>query len=157
MSTSDAGHVVKELGESGGLVAADGETIVFELTVEEVEERATCPGRTGDVVRAENGAFVVLTVTAALDASYAEIPGQGEDPFMPLLAESFHLADSSGAELPSHSDAAWLCFEEELARSFLDPGMETSGLIVLDGPAGAERVVFDPDGTGGWVWDLRAD
>ena len=155
VTTDAAGHVVKELGDSGGLVASDGQTIVFELTVEDVEFLTECPGRDGSTRTPENGSFVVLDVSATLDAAYAERPEAGGDPFMPLTAEMFQLTDTDGAGLASHSETAWFCFDRELVRSFLDPGTSAEGLIVLDGPADAAHVVFDPDATGGWSWNLR--
>lgn len=155
VTTDASGHVVKELGDSGGLVASDGQTIVFEMTVEGVDFLTECPGRDGSTRTPENGSFVVLDVSATLDAAYEELSAAGSDPFMPLTAEMFQLTDAAGAGLVSHSETAWFCFDRELVRSFLDPGTSAEGFIVLDGPADAAHVVFDPDATGGWRWNLR--
>ncbi len=42
--------------------------------------------------------------------------------------------------------------DSELAPSFLNPGEKAKGKIVLDVAASNGKVVYDPEGNGGWSW-----
>ncbi len=154
VAVDQVGHVLKDLAEPGGLVDPDDSSVVFEIAVTDVARTATCPSRDGSTAEAMNGEFLVLTVDASLDASYAEADPNVEDPFMPLIPDLFLATDADGVEIDSHSDASWVCYGDELLQPFLDPGTTATGLVVLDVPAGAERVVYDPEGTGGWSWAI---
>jgi hypothetical protein len=144
-------HVVKEVGEPAGL-AADGEA-VFELTVEAVTVMTQCPGRGIDPTP-ERGYFLVLDVTAELDAAAPDHARPGTDAFLPLVSAAFQVVRPDGtAQEDAGSAAAWACFDEsELAPAFVEPGERVTGKVVLDAEAPSGTVVYDPERTGGWEW-----
>ena len=146
------GNVWKVIGESGGLSSADGQTVLFELSIDSAEYASTCPGREGETITA-TGEFLVLHVTATLSAEITAIATGEDDVFMPVIPDLFVARDPSGTPAPA-SEAAWGCYGPELILPFVEPGTTHAGLIVLDVPARGGTVTYDPDGSGGWTWQL---
>lgn len=147
-----AGQVIKQIGESGGLSSADGQSVLFEISIDSATYSPTCPGRTGETISAD-GEFLVLHVTATLAAEMADL-APGEDVFMPVIPDLFVARDAAGTPAPT-SETAWGCYGEgELILPFVEPGTTHEGLVVLDVPAEGGTVTYDPDGSGGWSWQL---
>lgn len=146
-----AGNVVKQIGESGGLSSADGQSVLFEISIDSATYSPTCPGRLDETITA-TGQFLVLDVTATLSADMAAL-APGEDVFMPVVPDLFVARDAAGNVAPP-SEAAWGCYDEELILPFVEPGTTHEGLVVLEVPAEGGTVTYDPDGTGGWTWQL---
>ena len=147
-----AGHIIKQIGESGGLSSADGQDVLFEITVDSATVSPTCPGRTGETITAD-GEFLILHVTATVAPEMADL-APGEDVFMPVIPELFVARDAAGTPA-APSEAAFGCYGEgELILPFVEPGTTHEGLVVLEvaGPGGT--VTYDPDGSGGWSWQL---
>lgn len=153
IEVSDAGHVVKDLGEPGGLTVAGAETAYFEITVLDVAVVTACPGR-GVALPPANGYFVVLDVTASMRSDIDEVVDGGADLFMPLAADAFRvLAPDGSATGQTLTDASWSCYSDaELAPPFVGPGETATGKVVLDSAAGRGTLVYAPGGAAGWEW-----
>jgi hypothetical protein len=146
------GHVAKELGEPAGLVPAGSDQASFEITVERIGVQAGCPGR-GVSVAPSRGYFVVVRVRASLD-DVSDLPGTPDDPYMPLVADAFHVLGVDGTPQGGRTEASWSCFEHgALAAPFLGPGETTAGTVVLDSAVPAGTLVYAPVAGGrGWQW-----
>lgn len=151
--TDDAGNTVRAIGETSGLTSPDG-GVLFEVTIRDARWEESCPSRSGGTASPEVGTFLVLDVVATLSESYAENMPDVDDPFIPVVPDFFTATDGS-APLPSHSDAAFGCYDAELITPFVEPGATSEGLVVLDvSRPHAASVIYDPFGTGGWAWEL---
>ncbi|WP_411730976.1 hypothetical protein [Paeniglutamicibacter sp.] len=99
--------------------------------------------------------FLVLDVSASLAGSVIEKAGGGPDGLcMPLVAETFSVTSASGVQDRNvTSEEAWGCFDDaQLLPPVINPGQSVSGKIVLDIEEPRGRVVYDPEGNGGWSW-----
>ncbi|PFG19912.1 hypothetical protein [Serinibacter salmoneus] len=158
LPTSAAGNVVKRIGESAMLLDASGAgSAAFQITLHEATAVASCPGRLGSDITPESGAFLVLDVSAEMDA---EIEGSladvaTADILLPLGADAFVPYDPEGAPMAdSASASAWSCYEDsDLLPPFIGPGESYRGLVVLDA-LDAASVAYQPGGAEGWEWSL---
>ena len=151
---SEPGHVLKSLGESGGLISDESE--VFTLTVHGVQSVTTCPGRAGEIPPT-SGRFLVLDVEAVTSAEFTTA-ADGSDPFMPLLAETFVVYDGDGEpQVGLATEAAWNCYpDDELLPGFISAGEHARGFVVLDTGIAQGSVAYSPGGAGGWEWAFDA-
>lgn len=156
VETDDDGNVLKELGEAGGLLADDGETIVFQVSVNAVSRESTCDGRLVQETP-ENGSFLFVEMSADLDREISSLLPESAETSVPFTHESFRVLLEDGSEFRDVGTApAWGCLEQDaLLPLFIYPGESASGIVVLDAPADAVAVVYDPYGTGGWSWRLE--
>lgn len=156
----DQDNVVKQLGETAGLVDQDGKT-VFTLDVESVSAQETCPARVGEKsLTSTNGTFLYVKVTAALDEQiHQSVPGSNEEMFLPLVAEAFSVTGADGTVHEAvSSETSWGCLsEDELLPAMVNPGQTQHGIVVLDSPVTEGTVTYDPDHTGGWSWAFDTD
>ncbi|MFB0835489.1 hypothetical protein ACX8Z9_10420 [Arthrobacter halodurans] len=152
LTTDAANNLPKTIGEKAELVGGDG-TAHFTLSVARIRTATACPSRAGGTAQPENGMFLILDVTASLSDDVPRAAG-GEDPYMPLVADAFHIDGADGTEEGTATEAAWGCFEDEdLAPAFLSPGDTAAGKVVLDTAHRHGKVVYDPEDNGGWSWD----
>ncbi|MFC0581354.1 hypothetical protein [Micrococcoides hystricis] len=156
---SDSAHVEKEADEPAVITDEEGKTELFTLTVETVQHAQTCPARVGgQTLTPENGQFLILDATATMKPLSAWPENtNAEEAFVPVLADTFKVTLADGQELSDvQSESSWGCFQDtELLPSFISAGETKSGKIVLDVPAGATSVIYDPLNSGGWSWELN--
>ena len=151
IDVSESGRVRKQVGEPAGLVTAGAERASFQITVEDITVRQTCPGR-GVALAPERGYFVIIEIEASVAADAS--PG-GRDLFMPVVADSFDVVGTDGTSLAGPSEASWGCYEDdELAAPFVGSGETTAGLVVLDSAVAQGRLVYAPGGSSGWEWSF---
>ncbi len=154
--TDRFGNIKKQLGEEAGLVDDKTKKTYFSFEITKAQLLDSCPSRMGGPnLRPTRSQFLVLDVETALEMNVGEkTGGSPEDLFMPLVTEAFSVIDAGGKRDGNvSSDKAWECYEDsELAPSFLNPGQKAKGKIVLDVAASGGRVVYDPEGKGGWSW-----
>lgn len=154
LEVAASGNIRKELDEAAGLTIDGSDTAYFEVVVEDVSVRTSCPGR-GVRVAPLRGYFVVIELSSTMDANVSRLPGGGADVFMPLVAEAFHIIGPEGQEVPpGPTEASWACFENaDLAAPFVGPGESTAGLLVLDSPFESGTLAYEPAGPG-WQWEF---
>lgn len=153
---SARGNVAATVGDPVEAPVGEGSPILLSLTVDEVRVLQSCSGRAEPTQRPDFGQFVVLEVTAVLQASGTEPSDLPPDArtYAGLGAERFRIFDTEGAvqEITS-TDASWACFEDsELLPAFVDVGQTVSGYVVLDSASPHGAVVFSPDDAAGWEW-----
>lgn len=153
VEVSDDGHVVKDLGEPGGLTVAGADTAYFEIAVVDMAVVTSCPGR-GVALPPANGYFVVLDVTASMRADIGDVIDGGADLFMPLGADAFRVIAPDGTETGrTLTDASWACYQDaDLAPPFVGAGELASGKVVLDSATDRGTLVYAPGGGAGWEW-----
>lgn len=154
MVVAASGNIKKELGEPAGLTIEGSDTSYFEVVVEDVSVRTSCPGR-GVHTAPLRGYFVVVELSSTMNADVSQLPGGGSEVFMPLVAEAFQIIGPQGQEVPpGPTDASWACFENaDLAAPFIGPGESTAGLLVLDSPFESGTLAYEPAGPG-WQWEF---
>ncbi|WP_418909162.1 hypothetical protein [Glutamicibacter endophyticus] len=154
--TDTKANVLKVLGEPGKLTV-DGQTEPsFEITVHSVKALESCELRGyGTTITPENGTFLLLDVSARLDASAAKTVKE-EIALMPLDASVFATSAGPDAALNNQLDtvASYSCALENPLDIAVGAGKEVRGQLMLDSPYATGQVIYDPDQTGGWTWSF---
>ncbi|MGP9490247.1 hypothetical protein CIK76_13205 [Glutamicibacter sp. BW80] len=148
-------QVVKALGEAGKLTVAGETQPSFEITVHSVEVLDSCILRGyGERITPENGAFLLLEVSASLAASAAEAVAE-EIALMPLDASVFGTSPGANRAVSYDTDtiAAYSCEVDGALDIAVGAGDQVRGKLVLDVPDASGQVIYDPEKTGGWTWN----
>lgn len=156
VKTDKFGNVEKSPGEKAGLVDARTNKSYFTIEVTNSAVVDQCDPRVGiDKLKPTRTAFLVLDITASLDANVSKnVGGHGGELYMPLVAETFSVAGSSGTpDRNVTSETAWGCFDDAvLLPPVVNPGQSVTGKLVLDVDALTGQVTYDPENNGGWSW-----
>lgn len=147
-------QVIKELGEAGKLTVDGQKKSSFEITVHSVKVMKSCTLRGfGDKIKPENGTFLVLDVSAELDASATKVVDE-DIALMPLDASVFGASSGENNKVSYGLDtvASYSCDVKNALDIAVGAGTKVRGNVVLDSPYGSGQVVYDPEKSGGWTW-----
>ncbi|MGO2124159.1 hypothetical protein [Glutamicibacter arilaitensis] len=147
-------QVVKDLGEPGKLTVEGEKKPTFEITVSKVQKLKSCTLRGfGDEITPENGTFLLLDVTATLDASASEAVDE-ELAIMPLDASVFGVSpgQNRNVDYGVSTVASYSCDLENALDVAVGAGSTVKGQVMLDSPYSSGQVVYDPQESGGWTW-----
>ncbi|MGP9650501.1 hypothetical protein ACT3TP_08450 [Glutamicibacter sp. AOP38-B1-38] len=148
-------QVVKALGEAGKLTVEGQTQPSFEITVHSAEVLDSCILRGyGERITPENGAFLLIEVSASLASSAAEAVAE-EIALMPLDASVFGTSPGANRAVSYDVDtiAAYSCEVNGALDIAVGAGDQVRGKLVLDVPDASGQVVYDPEKTGGWTWN----
>lgn len=147
---SDAAGVRQvEIGETVEATGPGGAPTVIRFTVRSIDVLTACPGRAEPSQQPEYEAFVVLELTASLEAVGS---AQADDDAIVRLGADVFQTVSPGGDVhgATASAAAWACFEPSaLLPPFVGVGESVGGLLVLDAASARGSVVYAP---AGWAW-----
>ncbi|MGP5598928.1 hypothetical protein ACTXOJ_07955 [Glutamicibacter arilaitensis] len=147
-------QVVKDLGEAGKLTVEGEKKPTFEITVSKVQKLKSCTLRGfGDEITPENGTFLLLDVTATLDASASKAVDE-ELAIMPLDASVFGVSpgQNRNVDYGVSTVASYSCDLENALDVAVGAGNTVKGQVMLDSPYSSGQVVYDPQESGGWTW-----
>lgn len=147
-------QVVKELGESGKLTVQGQKRPSFQITVNYVQVLKSCTLRGfGEEIKPVNGHFLLLDVSATLDASAAKAV-DAEVVLMPLDASVFGVSagENKNVSYELASIASYSCDVPDALDIAVGAGDTVQGQVMLDSPYDSGQVVYDPEKTGGWTW-----
>lgn len=147
-------QVVKDLGEAGKLTVDGEKSPAFEITINNVQKLKSCTLRGfGDEITPENGTFLLLDVTATLDASASEAVDE-ELAIMPLDASAFGVSpgENRDVDYAVSTVASYSCDLENALDVAVGAGSTVKGQVMLDSPYSSGQVVYDPQESGGWTW-----
>ena len=147
-------QVVKELGEPGKLTVQGQKRPSFQITVNNVQVLKSCTLRGfGEEIKPVNGNFLLLDVSATLDASAAKAV-DAEVVLMPLDASVFGVSAGENKNVSYELDsiASYSCDVPDALDIAVGAGDTVQGQVMLDSPYDSGQVVYDPEKTGGWTW-----
>lgn len=147
-------QVVKELGEAGKLTVEGQKKPSFEITVNKVQKLKSCTIRGfGGEIKPENGTFLLLDVSAALDASATKAVDE-EIAIMPLDASVFGVSpgENKNIRFDVSTTASYSCDVPNALDFAVGAGKTVKGQLMLDSPYSSGQVIYDPEKTGGWTW-----
>ncbi|WP_404290938.1 hypothetical protein [Glutamicibacter arilaitensis] len=147
-------QVVKKLGEAGKLTVEGEKVPSFEITVTKVQALESCQLRGfGQQIEPENGTFLLLDISATLDASAAAAVDE-EIALMPLDASVFGVSQGENENIAYDLDtiASYSCEVANTLDIAVGAGDTVNGQLILDSPYDSGQVIYDPEKTGGWTW-----
>lgn len=154
LDVNERGNLVKEIGETGGVMADPGSDPYMEFTVTEIVTDGQCTAEFAEP--AENGQFlfVELKISTSGASSWPEgTQGIGFD-FTP---HDFSIIGSDGlTEHELDTIATYGCLPDgELLPNQIGPGENVVGTIVLDTANSTGTLVYKPWylDEGGWEWN----
>ncbi len=151
---NERGNIVKELGEEGGLIGADGEP-VFTFAVDAVAP-AQC---TSDWK--EYGSPPEQGHLMAVKLRFATAPELADDEMLSYYTVTAYDFDFIGAdgvtvtELDSMATYGCLPDKEMFTQDALSPGQKYVGSLVIDVPDTKGVLIYRPSvAEGGWEWQF---
>ncbi|PRA06938.1 hypothetical protein CQ019_06205 [Arthrobacter sp. MYb229] len=147
-------QVVKKLGEAGKLTVEGEQAPSFEITVRKVQALESCQLRGfGQQLEPENGTFLLLDISATLDASAAAAVDE-DIALMPLDASVFGVSQGENENITYDLDtiASYSCEVPNALDIAVGAGDTVTGQLMLDSPFSSGQVIYDPEKTGGWTW-----
>ncbi|MGP9726232.1 hypothetical protein [Glutamicibacter sp. AOP3-A1-12] len=147
-------QVVKKLGEAGKLTVEGEQAPSFEITVTKVQALDSCQLRGfGQRLEPENGTFLLLDISATLDASAAAAVDE-DIALMPLDASVFGVSQGENENITYDLDtiASYSCQVPNALDIAVGAGDTVTGQLMLDSPFSSGQVIYDPEKTGGWTW-----
>lgn len=143
-------RVRRSMGQAGVLTLPGSDTVGLRVTVSGVDFKEGCTMRGfGNSLAPQHGRFAAVRISASLSEREKGRTDLSSRSFVPLDAHGNPLAADAWSE------EAEACETSPVADVALYPGDSTRGTLILDVPAGTERIAFDVDGSPGWSWPVR--
>lgn len=155
---SPRGHIMKDLGEVGGLSHPDDltpslEELVLSFSIDAIRVDAPCPGQFAE--DPQNGHFVALDIRASTTENYP-----ADVYYFQMNPASFSFVGTDGVFVQNIATTpTYGCMDYDDPNLFpsatFTPASSYRGTVILDIPETSGTLIWTPmGGTSGWEWQI---